>query len=237
MSFAHSPKIVTDGLVLALDAGNAKSYVSGSTTWFDLSSNRNHVILYNSPTFSTGSLNFDGIDDYGVTQNNLNLSNTDSITIEVFLKTTAVSKMILEHSTNWNYNNAFGMLITPDADIAVTGQIDFTDHTTSGYNIVASNSILNNNQWVNFTVTTNRSNSSTNQSQIYINGVLDSYLSPANRTDLTGNFSSFPLYIASRAGNSFFYSGGLSIIRMYNRALSASEVSQNFNAIRGRFGI
>jgi len=67
MSFAHSPQIVTNGLVLALDAGNTKSYVSGSTTWFDKSGRGNNGTLVNGPTFNTGSLGsivFDGVNDY-----------------------------------------------------------------------------------------------------------------------------------------------------------------------------
>ncbi len=67
MAFIHSPKIVTDGLVLALDAGNVKSYASGSTTWFDKSGNAYNGTLVNGPTFNTGSLGsivFDGTNDY-----------------------------------------------------------------------------------------------------------------------------------------------------------------------------
>jgi hypothetical protein len=67
MAFIHSPKIVTDGLVLALDAGNTKSYTSGSTTWFDKSGFGNNGTLTNGPTFSSangGSIVFDGVNDY-----------------------------------------------------------------------------------------------------------------------------------------------------------------------------
>ena len=67
MATYYSPKIVTDGLVLALDAANRKSYNSGSTTWYDLSGNNNNGTLYNGPTFNSansGSIVFDGVDDY-----------------------------------------------------------------------------------------------------------------------------------------------------------------------------
>ena len=67
MSFAHSPKIVTDGLVLSLDAGNTKSYPGAGTAWFDKSGYANNGTLVNGPTFNTGSLGsivFDGVDDY-----------------------------------------------------------------------------------------------------------------------------------------------------------------------------
>ena len=67
MAFNYSPKIVTNGLVLCLDAGNVKSYVSGSTTWTDLSPTQKNGILTNGPTFNSsngGSIVFDGVDDY-----------------------------------------------------------------------------------------------------------------------------------------------------------------------------
>ena len=65
MSFNYSPKVVTNGLVLCLDAANQKSYTSGSTTWYDLAGSNNGV-LTNGPTYDTamsGNIVFDGIDD------------------------------------------------------------------------------------------------------------------------------------------------------------------------------
>jgi hypothetical protein len=70
MAFRYSPKIVTDGLVLYLDAANTKSYVSGSTTWNDISRGGNNGTLVNGPTFNRGnggSIEFDGVDDYVTT--------------------------------------------------------------------------------------------------------------------------------------------------------------------------
>ena len=67
MGLAHSPRIVTDELVLALDAGNTKSYPGSGTTWTDLSGNGNDGTLLNSPTFNSangGYLDFDGTNDY-----------------------------------------------------------------------------------------------------------------------------------------------------------------------------
>jgi hypothetical protein len=67
MAFYYSPKIVTDGLVLYLDAGNQLSYPGSGTTWTDLSRSQTNGTLVNGPTFNTGSLGsivFDGVDDF-----------------------------------------------------------------------------------------------------------------------------------------------------------------------------
>ena len=67
MATYYSPKIVTNGLVLCLDAGNTKSYSGSGTTWTDLSESATNGTLTNGPTFNSdnkGSIVFDGIDDY-----------------------------------------------------------------------------------------------------------------------------------------------------------------------------
>ena len=90
MSFNNGPTVVTNGLVLALDAGDRNSYVSGSTTWFDLTGVNNGT-LTNGPTFNTGSggsIVFDGVDDYvNLGANSSNYSRT-SFTIDSWVKFT-----------------------------------------------------------------------------------------------------------------------------------------------------
>ena len=66
MSYSNGPTIVTDGLVLALDAGDRNSYPGSGTTWNDLAGS-NNLTLYNSPSFSSnngGHFLFDGANDY-----------------------------------------------------------------------------------------------------------------------------------------------------------------------------
>jgi hypothetical protein len=66
MAFNYSPKIITDGLVLYLDAANTRSYPTNGTIWSDLSRNNNNGTLINGPTFNSangGSIVFDGVDD------------------------------------------------------------------------------------------------------------------------------------------------------------------------------
>ena len=86
MAFQYSPKIVTDGLVLYLDAANTKSYVSGSTTWNDISRTNINGTLVNGPTFSSdggGSILFDGSNDYVQINYGGNLSSS-TITLNFF---------------------------------------------------------------------------------------------------------------------------------------------------------
>ena len=67
MGISYNPKIVTNGLILNLDAGNKKSYSGSGSVWYDLSGNNNNTVLTNGPTFSntnSGNIVFDGIDDY-----------------------------------------------------------------------------------------------------------------------------------------------------------------------------
>ena len=67
MAFIHSPKIVTSGLVLCLDAANKLSYPSTGTSWYDLTSTGYVGTLTNGPTFNGsngGTIVFDGVDDY-----------------------------------------------------------------------------------------------------------------------------------------------------------------------------
>ena len=93
MAFNYSPKIVTDGLVLCLDAGNPNSYPGSGNTWKDLSRGRNNGTLVNGPTFSGangGSLVFDGVNDYNQHINLQNFINQD-ITISLWVNFTVLN--------------------------------------------------------------------------------------------------------------------------------------------------
>ena len=93
MGLSHSPKIVTNGLVLCLDAGNTKSYPGSGTAWNNLSSTSNNGTLTNGPTYDStngGSLIFDGTNDYIQSGSFSNLLTAD-ITVETWIYLTAAS--------------------------------------------------------------------------------------------------------------------------------------------------
>jgi hypothetical protein len=98
------PNTITNGLVLSLDAANAKSYPGSGNTWFDISGNNNHFTLYNSPSYNTlGYFVLDGVDDYIRSTNTLNLSNTNVVTVDLWLKVNSypgsgIVDIIYEHT-------------------------------------------------------------------------------------------------------------------------------------------
>ena len=105
MAFFRGPNVVTNGLVLALDAANTKSYVSGSTTWNDLSGNNNSGSLVNGPTFNSanlGSIVFDGVDDYINCGNSSTLNITETFTISLWINSTRnnIQSYILDKDTD-----------------------------------------------------------------------------------------------------------------------------------------
>ena len=92
MGFYRAPQIVTNGLVMYLDAANPKSYPTTGTAWYDRSGNGNTGTLTNGPTFNSGnngSIVFDGIDDYVSLSSSPNLTNP--LTICGFINTSIVS--------------------------------------------------------------------------------------------------------------------------------------------------
>ena len=86
MAFGNGPRIITNGLVLALDAADRNSYVSGSTTWTDLSGNGRNATLTNGPTFNSengGCIVFDGVDDYALSS--LSVNSITNVTIQCWV--------------------------------------------------------------------------------------------------------------------------------------------------------
>lgn len=229
------PSIVTNGLVLHLDAGNVSSYPGTGTVWSDVSGNSNNGTLTNGPTYNSGnggSIVFDGTNDYVVTPSNVNLSDTDKISVCLWTKISSTSIYVLfEHSTNFNSNNAFFVDIN---EVNGIGAYCFGDHNP-GYNIAYTSNGYNDGKWHYFCATSDRSLGSTNQINLYVDGIYNKIQHASYTVDLTGNYSTFPAYISSRGGSSYFLNGNVSNVQLYNRALTAAEIQQNFEALRGRY--
>lgn len=225
MGLAHSPRTVTDGLVLALDAGNTKSYSGSGTTWSDLSGKGNDGTLVNSPTYSNlngGNFNFDEVNDY------VNIGST-------VINGTAYTKIA------WiRPESACRNIISSSGDNGHVMWMNTTDHTVyAGHNTFWGTSTArvshrpNNpgnmlDQWWCVVVTFSTSSGWA----MYFNGEL---VDTDSNTDALIDDSLITFIGAYNFGNLF--DGDIPCVQIYNRALTASEVQQNFNALRGRFGI
>ena len=220
MGISYNPRIVTDGLVLALDAANTKSYPGSGTTWTDLSGRGNTGTLTNGPTYSStngGSIAFDGVDDVITFASNNIISGTQNFTIEAIVKSndTASPDYIFGNYGLSNYN---GLEL-----------YFYLNKFRFWYGAeTVSNSTISSNTW--YILVCTRSGNTTS---IYINGVLDITGTNANSitTNLSYRIGNGPDY------NTEIYAGNISSVKVYNRALSAAEVSQNFNALRSRLSI
>jgi hypothetical protein len=236
MAHFHSPRIVTDGLVLALDAANTKSYPGSGTVWTDLSGNGYNFTLTNGPTFTfdnPSNISFDGVDDRA-SQSTLSSffldPLTESITISIWLYIPSVA--------TWSNGNR-GSIIGKGGFAGSFGLVrQTTDNViqfwirgiTSGSG--GAQATISRDTWVYVTGTWSNPTST-----LYINGAFSNSaaVSPVgglnNATYFIGNAISF----SGSSGNQF--QGSIAYMKFYNRALTAQEIQQNYNATKGRYGL
>ncbi len=223
----YSPRIVTSGLVLALDAAERLSYPRTGTTWRDLSGNNNNGALTNGPTFGAanmGSIVFDGVDDY-VNVANTSILNNSSQTINIWFLYTS----------------------TPGNGVSVIGKHDAVG-SFNGYNMYGYSG--NNFAWefknasayaagVGFTLTANTWWYIT--MKYTINGTLSVYRNASKISSLSlGSITMTTQPIRIGRSVDTYWSplpGRVASVQIYSRELSDDEVLQNYNATKSRFGL
>ena len=213
MGFYRGPHIVTDGLVLSLDAGNTKSYQSGSTTWFDKSGYGNNGTLTNGPTFSSvngGSIVFDGTNDYIIVPPSTSLTiEGEGLTLGAWINYNLTQEdwrgIIYKASGN---STGFQLFIDSSERIA------FGIITTTGFARPNSGVYLSPNTWH------------------YIVGTYDGINMKIYEDTVLRN-------TLAKAGTIVNANTDLNIgqTQIYNRALTAQEVLQNYTATKSRFGL
>jgi hypothetical protein len=223
--------IVSDGLVLNLDASYTPSYTSSGTTWYDLGYSGNNGTLTNGPTFSSangGSIVFDGVDDYADLGNNASVQINQG-TISAWVRTSAPGSSfrgIITKQNNYGLFTSDGVLVTYDWGNVIT--------RTTGINIADGT-------WKNVAMTfTNNVGTPSNNAIIYLNGtaILTSTIKFVNNL-IEVQLASGGTNNATPTGTRGIQqlNGNISQSLIYNRALSATEVLQNFNAQKSRFGL
>jgi hypothetical protein len=247
MAFHYSPKIVTDGLILYLDAANTRSFVSGSSVWNNLSrDNSNNGTLKNTATYSSinsGTLTFDGFDFASGAY--VDLGTTTTFDIPGDVSVSVWHKLIKPSTTQAPYDTLYANGSMMDGRGAVvyyagTGpgvsgilpnKYTWWQNGSDG-SIKSTSLTYSVGEWRNITVT--RSGSTGNwKISFYINGNLDSsHITTSNpgtnQPTSIGRFGSY---------NGNHFNGNISNVKLYKRELSASEVLKNFNALKSRYDL
>lgn len=233
MGAAAGPNIVEDGLVLVLDAGNTQSYSGSGTTWTDLSGKGNNGTFQNMGSSNLnsdngGSLTFDGTNEYVNCGNPATLSfGTGNFTL---------SFVTYRTGTGFQGGGYVGK------GNGTTRGFDFRDNNfyvfgTSGL-IASMNFVSGLNVWQHHTFVFDRTSSP--YIKRYLNGTYNSASTTNNSSNVSSSIDTtiaFRIGLSTAGGASRYYIGRMSSVIVYNRALTASEVSQNYNAIRGRYEI
>jgi uncharacterized protein (TIGR02145 family) len=225
-----SSPVVTSGLVMHLDAGNSASYSGSGTAWTDLSTSGNNATLTNGPTYSSsngGSIVFDGVNDAVLLNNATTFGSPADISINIWVRYTdfiaTANGRALFRGSSLSENVGFAVYQATDSPY---NRVKCYVNLGTGLTVLNSTTQLSTNQWYFVTVTYNSSVLS-----LYINGVLDASIAGS------GGISWPSPARSPQFGEMFgtYFNGRIAQMTFYNRALTAAEVLENYNALRPRF--
>ena len=219
MGLDHSPLIVTNGLQVFLDSGNVRSYSGTGNTAFDLSGLGNTSALTNGPTFNSSNLGafvLDGTNDYILVNSQANI-----------LSKTAYTKLAWFYVTSFSTsNNIISGGFSGQHAFWLQGLQKLYAGHNGNWSTVTGNTTLSLSTWYHGAVTYSNSTGWV----LYLNGTQDG--TSVDTTTFTGNQE---ISIGSYGtGNNF--TGRIASVQVYNRVLSASEIVQNYNATKRRYG-
>jgi hypothetical protein len=235
MAYHHNPRVVTNGLVLYMDAGNRKSYSGSGTVWNDLSGNVYSGSLVNGPTFNSsnfGSIVFDGSNDYVFRNSNINTGNNFSVFSWINPGSINIRDGIVGNSYSYSTRRGF-YLATANNYSGFSNTFFLSIGVDIAYAIAPNNSlILNKWNYVGATVINGGQ-----EIKLYINGIEPiSYTTVLSSGNIVYDINEF--YIGARySGTLEPFIGNISNVKIYNRALSSTEILQNYNATKSRFGL
>lgn len=230
---AYYGGIITNGLILDLDAAKKDSYPGTGTAWNDISGNRNNGTLTNGPTFNSsngGSIVFDGVDD------------------TVRINSASPLEQVSTTSMAWVYAksfpNAYNTVICKDEANNRYNTILVKSNNKMAFYIYCNNSVnidgtgiatLSTNTWYFVAM----SYSPTDGLKGYVNGILDG-TAAANGNPVTGStFIQIGSHHQALSGGASgrYWNGYISNTVVYNRVLTQAEILQNYNALKGRYGL
>ena len=223
MGLSHSPRIVTDGLVLCLDAANKRSYPGAGTAWTDLTANKNNGTLTNmTDNFSTdgaGSLTFDGTDEYIATPFTGTFS---AISFEFwgFFDDPTLNMTSRKESAfgDWQASRVHFGTRWSAGSVGMHFNVNGVYQTTSPTNLKYG--------WNHYLLVYD---TGANAKKVYLNNKLSS----SHGTNGTMTIGDFRIGVATNLNQ--YYRGSISNFKIYNVGLTANEVQQNYLATKGRY--
>ena len=237
MGFFDGPTIVTNGLVLSLDAADKNSYSGSGNTWNDLSGNNNTNTLVNTPTFSStnnGGLVFNGSNQYVTASDSTSLRPT-SFSIDTWFRPTSFgtfNTVIVKPAVAAPWTAPY---LSYMIRINTSGTVLECSLNTGGtYRSFTTNRTFSTNTTYNVSFT---ANSSTGALVVYLNG---SVLNSTTTTAGAITYAALPLIIGADYGVSpvgEYFAGSIYNVKIYNTILATSDIAQNYNAQKSRFGL
>jgi hypothetical protein len=236
MAFHCGPRqkqIITDGLVLYLDAGKTNSYPGTGTTWTDLSGNSLNGTLTNGPTYDSanlGSIVFDGTNDYVTVANNALLNPATTITVGAYFNISSFG--INSYAPIVYKQNNFPSFFEQYALYLTSTYVGFVLTGTDRVQKIASSNLDYRNQTI---YAVGSCDTSTDEMKFYVNGGLITTIAFTSTFDI--NSLSLSIGGTGNTGTSYpgYSNGKIYNVQIYNKILSQAEVTQNYDALRTRF--
>jgi len=233
MGFSDGPSIVTNGLVLSLDAADKNSYIGSGTTWTDLGGTTISGSFVNTPTFDNnnqGSIVFNGTNQYINLQTGSYLTGSSTqITIEIWNSGSAAQVSSIIGTTSGSTRNI-------NCHLPWSDSIVYWDCGNSGITYDRINTaVLSSARYVGWHHWVFTKNATAGTMEIYLDGNLNT--SGTGKT-LAINLPTTASIGSQREGaTTYYHRGKIATVKIYNRALSATEILQNYNAQKSRFGL
>jgi hypothetical protein len=234
MGFYRGPRVIRDGLVLALDAGSIRSYPGSGTTWTDLSGYNNHGTMVNATYSSEGSGSIDfGTPNYVTIPHDTSYKPSTTLTVGMWFKPESrpyFGKLLsLPYSETWSSPYvAYNMSQT----YTTTGKPSFDLTTAGGISYATATTAIDNGTWCYMVGTYDGSNM-----RIYINSTLEDTTAKSGNIDYNGADSVLTLGRQGESLTGEYCDSKTAIVHIYNKTLSQTEITQNFNAQKSRFGL
>jgi hypothetical protein len=226
---AFQPNIVTDGLVLNLDAINPNSYPQSGTIWYDTSGRNNNGTLINgtswTPNGAQTSFSFDGVDDY-VNLGTVSFGITRDFTMSFWMNMTQTGAMQI---FNKGFNPPWGVYIAKRGDnntltcqvYLTSGSYGQTDTITNSYSGIKNWTVVRNDTTLTW----------------YVNGIVDNVSSLSSSDVSQSNTKQWRIATNQETSAYGIFKGNIYNQLVYNRGLTQTEVLQNYNALKSRFGL